>query len=182
MTSEVEEHQRTIDDLRSMHERDLADLEAKTAEVAAITAEVERLAEECERLRGVVEEGLRERRQVRESGSLQASGSQQDFEGSGSVIMGRGVELSAVQEEEEETEDEMDAEELEGRRSLLSVTELGGDDRSGRARTDRATLGSVSRALRFMDPQPLTSQSDITPELERSQSMSSSRSGPAVSP
>ncbi|CAE6446686.1 unnamed protein product [Rhizoctonia solani] len=181
MTSEVEEHQRTIDDLRSMHERDLADLEAKTAEVAAITAEVERLAEECERLRGVVEEGLRERRQVRESGSLQASGSQQDFEGSGSVIMGRGVELSAVQEEEEETEDEMDAEELEGRRSLLSVTELGGDDRSGRARTDRATLGSVSRALRFMDPQPLTSQSDITPELERSQSMSSSRSAPAVS-
>ncbi|KAF8736621.1 Centrosome microtubule-binding domain of Cep57, partial [Rhizoctonia solani] len=179
MTSEVEDHQRTVDELRSMHERDVADLEAKTAEVAAITAEVERLAEECERLRGVVEEGLRERRQVRESGSVQASGSQKDFEGSGSIIMGRGVELSAVQEEEEETEDEMDAEELEGRRSLLSVGELGGDDRSGRARTDRATLGSVSRTLRFMDPQPaLTSQSDITPELERSRSMSSSRSTP----
>ncbi|CAE6455097.1 unnamed protein product [Rhizoctonia solani] len=177
MTSEVEEHQRTIDDLRSMHERDVADLEAKTAEVEAITAEVERLAEECERLRGVVEEGLRERRQVRESGSLQASGSQKDFEGSGSIIMGRGVELSAVQEEE--TEDEMDSMELEGRRSALSVTELGGDDRSGRARTDRATLGSASRTLRFMDPRPpLTSQSDITPDLERSQSMSSSRSAP----
>ncbi|KAF8755017.1 Centrosome microtubule-binding domain of Cep57 [Rhizoctonia solani] len=148
MTSEVEDHQRTVDELRSMHERDVADLEAKTAEVAAITAEVERLAEECERLRGVVEEGLRERRQC---------------------CAGRG----------EETEDEMDAEELEGRRSLLSVGELGGDDRSGRARTDRATLGSVSRTLRFMDPQPaLTSQSDITPELERSRSMSSSRSTP----
>ncbi|CAE6433886.1 unnamed protein product [Rhizoctonia solani] len=178
MTSEVEEHQRTIDELRSMHERDVADLEAKTAEVAAITAEVEHLAEECERLRGVVEEGLRERRQVRESGSLQASGSQKDFEGAGSIIMGRGVELSAV-EEEEETEDEMDASELEGQRSVLSVTELGGDDRSGRARTDRATMGSASRTLRFMDPAPpMTSQSDITPELERSQSMCSSRSAP----
>ncbi|CAE7146329.1 unnamed protein product [Rhizoctonia solani] len=178
MTSEVEEHQRTIDELRSMHERDVADLEAKTAEVAAITAEVERLAEECERLRGVVEEGLRERRQVRESGSLQASGSQQDFEGAGSIIMGRGVELSAVEEEEEETEDEMNASELEGQRSVLSVTELAGDDRSGRARTDRATLGSVSRTLRFMDPPPMNSQSDMTPELERSRSMCSSRSAP----
>ncbi|KAH7336839.1 hypothetical protein B0J17DRAFT_665045 [Rhizoctonia solani] len=175
MTSEVEEHQRTIDDLRSMHERDVADLEAKTSEVAAITSEVERLAEECDRLRGVVEEGLRERRQVRESGSLQASGSQQDFEGTGSVIMGRGVELSAVEEEEEDTEDEMNASELEGQRSVLSVTELGGDER---ARTDRATMGSVSRTLRFMDPRPTTSQSDITPDLERSQSMSSSRSAP----
>ncbi|EUC54031.1 Cep57 Cep57-MT-bd: centrosome microtubule-binding domain protein [Rhizoctonia solani AG-3 Rhs1AP] len=177
MTSEVEEHQRTIDELRSMRERDVADLEAKTAEVVAITAEVERLAEECDRLRGVVEEGLRERRQVRESGSLQASGSQKDFEGSGSIIIGRGVELSAVQEEEEQTEDEMDASELEGQRSALSLTELGGDDRSGRARTDRATVGSTSRALRFMDPAPqMASQSDMTPELERSQSMCSSRS------
>ncbi|KAJ1303471.1 hypothetical protein OPQ81_011658 [Rhizoctonia solani] len=175
MTSEVEEHQRTIDELRSMHERDVADLEAKTAEVAAITAEVERLADECDRLRGVVEEGLRERRQVRESGSLQASGSQKDFEGAGSVIIGR--ELSAVEEEEEQTEDEMNASELEGQRSVLSVTELAGDDRSGRARTDRATLGSVSRTLRFMDPPPpMTSQSDITPELEPSRSMGSSRS------
>ncbi|CAE6457832.1 unnamed protein product [Rhizoctonia solani] len=178
MTSEVEEHQRTIDELRSMHERDVADLEAKTAEVAAITAEVERLAEECDRLRGVVEEGLRERRQVRESGSLQASGSQKDFEGSGSIIVGRGVELSAVQEEEEETEDEMDATELEGQRSALSMTELGGDDR---ARTDRATLGSASRTLRFMDPPPpMNSQSDMTPELERSQSVCSSRSAPPL--
>ncbi|KAG9084532.1 hypothetical protein FRC06_004046 [Ceratobasidium sp. 370] len=32
MTSEVEEHQRTIEDLRSMHERDAAELEVKTAE------------------------------------------------------------------------------------------------------------------------------------------------------
>lgn len=155
MTSEVEEHQRTIDDLRSMHERDASELEVKTAEVAAITAEVERLATECERLRGVVEEGLRERRQVREGGSMQGSGSQSDFEGSGSVIMGRVkmVELSAVVEEEEERT-EMAETEMEQDRSVLSVTELGGDEsamRSGRARTDRATLGSASRTIRFMD-------------------------------
>lgn len=154
MTTEVEEHQRTVEELRSMHERDIADLEAKTAEVVAITAEVERLATECDRLRGVVEEGLRERRQIRESGSLQASGSQRDFEGTGSIIVGRTglVELSAVQEEDEESDmDEIDETELEGQRSALSVTDLGGDERSGRARTDRATLGSASRTLRFMD-------------------------------
>lgn len=156
MTSEVEEHQRTIDDLRSMHERDASELEVKTAEVATITAEVERLAVECERLRGVVEEGLRERRQVREGGSVQGSGSQSDFEGSGSVILGRVkmVELSAVVEEEEEEQTEMAETEMEQDRSVLSVTELGGDEsamRSGRARTDRATLGSASRTIRFMD-------------------------------
>ncbi|KAG8683395.1 hypothetical protein FRC08_014307, partial [Ceratobasidium sp. 394] len=174
MTSEVEEHQRTIEDLRSMHERDAAELEVKTAEVAAITAEVERLAAECERLRGVVEEGLRERRQVREVGSLQGSGSQSDFEGSGSVIMGRVamVELSAVAEEDEE-ENEIPETELEQDRSVLSVTELAGDDsamRSGRMRTDRATIGSASRMLRFMDPPASSHSDDLTPELERSQS------------
>ncbi|KAG8736444.1 hypothetical protein FRC10_009315 [Ceratobasidium sp. 414] len=173
MTSEVEEHQRTIEDLRSMHERDAAELEVKTAEVAAITAEVERLAAECERLRGVVEEGLRERRQIREVGSLQGSGSQSDFEGSGSVIMGRVgmVELSAVAEEDEE-ENEIPETDMEQDRSVLSVTELAGDDsamRSGRVRTDRATLGSASRTLRFMDP-PSSHSDDLTPELERSQS------------
>lgn len=156
MTSEVEEHQRTIDDLRSMHERDAAELEVKTAEVATITAEVERLAVECERLRGVVEEGLRERRQVREGGGVQGSGSQSDFEGSGSMIMGRVgmVELSAVVEEDEEEQTEMAETEMEQDRSVLSVTDLGGDEsamRSGRVRTDRATLGSASRTLRFMD-------------------------------
>ncbi|KAG8759815.1 hypothetical protein FRC12_009687 [Ceratobasidium sp. 428] len=174
MTTEVEEHQRTIEDLRSMHERDEAELEVKTAEVAAITAEVERLAAECERLRGVVEEGLRERRQVREVGSLQGSGSQSDFEGAGSVLMGRVamVELSAVAEEDEE-ENDISERELEQSRSVLSVTELAGDDsamRSGRMRTDRATLGSASRTLRFMDPPPPSTHSDDTPELERSQS------------
>ncbi|QRW06707.1 hypothetical protein RhiLY_05706 [Ceratobasidium sp. AG-Ba] len=167
MTFEVEEHQRTIEDLRSMHERDAADLEAKTAEVAAITAEVERLAAECDKLRGVVEEGLRERRQTREAGSLQASGSQSDFEGAGSMIVGRPgmIELSAVAEEDEEDNDIPETE-MEQDRSVLSVTELGGDE-SGRPRTDRATLGSASRTLRFMDPAP---SDDLTPELERSQS------------
>jgi hypothetical protein len=153
MTSEVEEHQRTIDDLRSMHERDAAELEVKTAEVAAITAEVERLATECERLRGVVEEGLRERRQVREGGSMLGSGSQSEFEGSGSMIAGRVglVELSAVVEEDEDDGTEMAETEMEQDRSVLSVTELAADDSALRVRTDRATLGSVSRTLRFME-------------------------------
>ncbi|KAG8795004.1 hypothetical protein FRC12_019087 [Ceratobasidium sp. 428] len=167
MTTEVEEHQRTIEDLRSMHERDEAELEVKTAEVAAITAEVERLAAECEQLHGVVEENLRERRQ-----------------GAGSVLMGRVVmvELSAVAEEDEE-ENGISERELEQSRLVLSVTELAGDDsamRSGRMRTDRATLGSASRTLRFMDPPPPSTHSDDTPELERSQSsvQSNGRSTP----
>ncbi|KAG9125185.1 hypothetical protein FRC07_008627, partial [Ceratobasidium sp. 392] len=115
-------------------------------------------------------EDLRKRRQVREVGGLQGSGSQSDFDGTRSVIMSRVgmVELSVVAKEDEKENEALETE-WERSRSVLSVTKLAGDDsamRSGRMRADRAMLGSASKTLSFMGPPPLTHLDDLMPVLE----------------
>jgi len=65
MTSQLQEHQDLIDQLRELREADARQLHVKCQEVEDLRTEVDKLASEVERLRDIVESGLRERRDVR---------------------------------------------------------------------------------------------------------------------
>ncbi|KAI5118867.1 hypothetical protein M0805_005310 [Coniferiporia weirii] len=67
LTDELSSQQTQLGELRSMRECDLRNLRDKITEVDNLKLEVERLGGEVEILRGVVEEGLKERRRVKES-------------------------------------------------------------------------------------------------------------------
>ncbi|KIJ60268.1 hypothetical protein HYDPIDRAFT_117349 [Hydnomerulius pinastri MD-312] len=66
VTSDLSSQQQLLEDLRRLRESDALSLSEKTQEINQLRTEVERLAGEIEVLRGVVEEGLNERRQARE--------------------------------------------------------------------------------------------------------------------
>jgi len=65
MTSQLQEHQDLIDQLRELREIDARQLRVKCQEVEDLRTEVDKLASEVERLRDIVESGLRERRDAR---------------------------------------------------------------------------------------------------------------------
>ncbi|KAI6147252.1 hypothetical protein BKA82DRAFT_27661 [Pisolithus tinctorius] len=67
VTSDLSTQQQLLEDLRRLRESDALSLSEKTEEINQLRIEMERLAGELEVLRGVVEEGLNERRQARES-------------------------------------------------------------------------------------------------------------------
>ncbi|KAG6336271.1 hypothetical protein ID866_2825 [Astraeus odoratus] len=67
VTTDLSSQQRLLDDLRRLRESDALSLSEKTDEINQLRKEVERLAGEIEVLRGIVEEGLNERRQARAS-------------------------------------------------------------------------------------------------------------------
>jgi hypothetical protein len=63
LTSELALHKTLLDELRSLREADKHTLRQKVREVDHLRREVEKIAGEVEVLKGVVEEGLRERRE-----------------------------------------------------------------------------------------------------------------------
>ncbi|KAL5482601.1 hypothetical protein ACEPAI_9195 [Sanghuangporus weigelae] len=67
LTDDLSNHQAQLDELRSLRQIDFSDLRAKITEIDGLRLEVERLAGEIDILRGVVEEGLNERRKAKES-------------------------------------------------------------------------------------------------------------------
>ncbi|KAI6027548.1 hypothetical protein BKA83DRAFT_4230522 [Pisolithus microcarpus] len=89
VTSDLSIQQQLLEDLRRLRESDALSLAEKTEEINQLRNEMERLAGEIEVLRGVVEEGLNERRQARES-----AGEEQDDD----------VESTADTEQSEESE------------------------------------------------------------------------------
>lgn len=67
LTSELSDHHRLLEELRSVRDTDVRALKDKSRDVDNLRQEVERLGGEVEVLRGVVEEGLKQRREVREA-------------------------------------------------------------------------------------------------------------------
>ena len=67
LTSELSSHQELLAELRALRETDARTLREKSIEVERLRNEVERLAGEVEVLKEVVEDGLNERRAVREA-------------------------------------------------------------------------------------------------------------------
>jgi hypothetical protein len=62
LTSQLQEHQDLIEQLREHRDTDARQLRVKCQEVEDLRAEVDKLASEVEHLREIVESGLRERR------------------------------------------------------------------------------------------------------------------------
>lgn len=153
LTSELSSHQQLLAELRSLRETDARTLREKSAEVERLREEVERLAGEVEVLKEVVEDGLNERRSVREA-STQID--QQD------------IDRDDTEQLLQETKDDEATPLVTGRINI---------DRT--MRTDHATLGSSDNAgtssRRFIDGEELDR---ISLELEERRS---DRSGGSVS-
>jgi hypothetical protein len=64
MTASLEEYKLTVEELRAIRADDEAELEARCAEVEVLRSEVDKLGAEVIQLRAVVEDSVRERREV----------------------------------------------------------------------------------------------------------------------
>ncbi|PPQ93085.1 hypothetical protein CVT25_003117 [Psilocybe cyanescens] len=156
LTAELASHQELLNELRRLRDADARALQDKGAEIGRLKEEVQRLAGEVEVLRGVVEEGLKERRasrEVEEIGIGESLGTRAD------MAMSRDLEeeeeemeleeIEEVTEEEELSEQEED-EEDEGNETEepepfdpVSLQQSSPVNRADRTmRTDHATLGS----------------------------------------
>jgi len=147
LTSELASHQELLMELRNLRESDSRALREKGGEIVQLKEEVERVAGEVEVLRGVVEEGLKERRMAREVSGVQES--------LADVAMSRDEEEADDEEEEGREEEEEEEQEEEGLEYQSQEEEDEEpepfDHSSSRAdinvgdktmRTDHATIGS----------------------------------------
>ncbi|KAE9405716.1 hypothetical protein BT96DRAFT_1015432 [Gymnopus androsaceus JB14] len=177
LTAELSSHQQLLVELRSLRESDIRALKEKSADIAHLRDEVERLAGEVEVLRGVVEEGLKERRLARENSRVSVSQGASESMAQQEALeeTEEAVELSKVveqeededeyeqEEEEEEEEEEVDDEEPEP----FDPMSIPGSSRDNvdaafdrTVRTDHATVGTsshrnFSRPTRFIDEEEL---------------------------
>ncbi|KAF8969022.1 hypothetical protein BDZ97DRAFT_1754952 [Flammula alnicola] len=180
LTSELASHQELLTELRKLRESDAQALREKGTEIIQLKEEVQRLAGEVEVLRGVVEEGLKERRASRE---IQVENSAAD------VAMSQDLEEEETEEEElghDEEEGVHDSEEEEPEPfDPISIQESSQvNNRADRTmRTDFATLGSTNlggstnaAGSRFVNDEELD---QIAAELEERRSNRSNSSIPA---
>ncbi|GJE91753.1 Centrosome microtubule-binding domain containing protein [Phanerochaete sordida] len=146
LTSELSDHSRLLQELRTLRDSDVRALKEKSYEINQLRQEVERLAGEVEVLRGVVEEGLKERKEAREqsmdrSRSLDHSHSQSLIEldmrvQDGAVAGGHGEEHLADNESNSGDESSAGHSSPSPRPSPLRRHPRSAD------RTDLATVGS----------------------------------------
>jgi hypothetical protein len=149
LTSELASHQELLMELRNLRESDSRALREKGNEIVRLKEEVERVAGEVEVLRGVVEEGLKERRMAREVSGVQESLADvamsrdeeepedeegEDHEEEEEEEQEEGLEYRSQEEEEEEDE------EPEPFDHSSSGANINVGDKT--MRTDHATIGS----------------------------------------
>ncbi|KAH9841344.1 uncharacterized protein C8Q71DRAFT_853748 [Rhodofomes roseus] len=159
LTSELSDHQRLLAELRSLRDSDVKALAQKGKDIDSLRHEVERLAGEVEVLKGVIEEGLRERRHAREVSARndmentidEKTEDVTDSEEDGdmpnrSVHQVQVLESSEFSESEDEDEAESHVSTAAGRGSPAqpSVQPVGIADKT--LRTDHATVGSSIQA------------------------------------
>jgi hypothetical protein len=183
LTLELSSHKTLLDDLRSLREADKNTLRQKVREVDLLRREVEKIAGEVEVLKGVVEEGLRERR---ERGLTHPH----DEPHGRALVVGQregSVDYEAEREQDEEgvLDAQNDAEDFGiedvqpalARRALLERT----------THTDHATYGSSpipgsgSNGRRYVEDNELERISAELEERRSERSRSSSRLGSSVS-
>ncbi|KAJ3715531.1 hypothetical protein C8R42DRAFT_681168 [Lentinula raphanica] len=182
LTAELSSHQELLVELRSLRESDALALKEKTADITHLRDEVERLAGEVEVLRGVVEEGLNERRLARENSRAYTSqaSSQSIVQQEALEETGDGAEISLAkdeqhqqeeEEEEEENEDELNDEEEDVEEHEEPVPfdpmSIPGSSRDADAfdktvRTDRATVGTLAMSQRNISrPAPFIDEDEL---------------------
>ncbi|KAI9465634.1 hypothetical protein BJY52DRAFT_1245223 [Lactarius psammicola] len=187
LTSELATHKALLDELRTLREADKNTLRQKVREVDLLRREVEKIAGEVEVLKGVVEEGLRERRERSLSNSHDGP---QDHGPDVSQEQNIGDFNAEEGRDEDEDEDgspnsQQDADDYEiedvqpalARRALLERT----------IRTDHATFGSTpmtgneGHARRYVDHDEVERISVELEERRSERSRSSSRLGSSLS-
>ena len=147
LTSELTSHSALLAELRTLRDADTEALQAKSEEVNILKEKVEGLVGEVEVLKGVVEEGLKERRMLREQSTMTAGG-YQHAEDSAQAVLHVETQQSLKEESEEsseESEDESVEDSISASRSLLIRPSPVTDKTT---RTDYATVGTQSRATR----------------------------------
>ena len=183
LTSELSSHKTLLDELRTLREADKNTLRQKVREVDLLRQEVEKIAGEVEVLKGVVEEGLRERRERNLSqshgepqGHVMAVGEGEDG-GDDEVERGQdGDESLNAQENAKECEIE-DIQPALARRAILERT----------ARGDRIAInsspipGNATNTQRYVEDSELERISVELEERRSERSRSSSRLGSSVS-
>ncbi|KAF8158574.1 hypothetical protein B0H34DRAFT_464811 [Crassisporium funariophilum] len=184
LTSELASHQDLLTELRNLRESDARALREKGAEIARLKEEVQRLAGEVEVLRGVVEEGLKERRasrdiQVENSEADVAMSQDLDQDEEDDEGLEQDEEVDDLTEDDEEKEREEDAEPFDPASIQDASSHANFGDKT--MRTDIATLGSTNpgggsmAGGRFVDDEAL---GRIAAEVqERRSNRSSSSTG-----
>lgn len=183
LTSELSSHKTLLDELRSLREADKNTLRQKVREVDLLRREVEKIAGEVEVLKGVVEEGLRERRE------RSLSHPHDEPQGHGLDVDQRedsgDDEAERVQDEDDDLNPQQGADDDEiedvqpalARRALLERT----------TRTDHAAFcsspvpGNVGNTQRYVEESELERISAELDERRSERSRSSSRLGSSVS-
>lgn len=134
-----------------MRDADTEALQAKSEEVNILKEKVEGLVGEVEVLKGVVEEGLKERRMLREQ-TITSKEDEQETGRTSQAVHGSQVPQSPEEESKEpseesqdESEDESVEDSISASRSLLIRPSPAADKTS---RTDYATVGTQSQATR----------------------------------
>ena len=185
LTSELASHQDLLTELRNLRDSDSRALKEKGADIIKLREEVQRLAGEVEVLRGVVEEGLKERRASREihvehsAADIAMSQDLDEEQEEGNRNEDTAEEDDSDEEEEAEPFDPVSIHEESSRANQIDKT----------MRTDFATLGSTNPAESITSPRFVAKEEldHITAEVEarrsnRSSSSTGSQSQRAHSP
>ena len=146
-TSELTSHSALLAELRTLRDADTEALQVKSEEVNMLKDKVEGLAGEVEVLKGVVEEGLRERRILREQSTAAAEDAQRVGHQPQAALDAniRQPREEESEESSEESEDESVEDSISASRSLLIRPSPSADKTT---RTDYATVGTQSQATR----------------------------------
>ncbi|KAF9523879.1 hypothetical protein CPB83DRAFT_647159 [Crepidotus variabilis] len=148
LTAELSAHQELLTELRTLREQDARALREKGNEILVLQEEVQRLAGEVEVLRGVVEEGLKERRASKENIEVEVEKHEADI--------GMSQDLHQIQvEDAAAAEVDEDLSELDEESEPDTVDfdpPLNNADKT--MRTDRATLGESTNS-KGLDIEPM---------------------------
>lgn len=144
-TSELTSHSALLAELRTLRDADTEALQAKSEEVNMLKDKVEGLAGEVEVLKGVVEEGLKERRMLREQSTASGEDDQRSVPTPQAALDANTRQLHKEESEDEESEDESVEDSITASRSLLIRPSPATDKTT---RTDYATVGTQSQITR----------------------------------
>ncbi|KAI0031183.1 hypothetical protein K488DRAFT_87075 [Vararia minispora EC-137] len=175
LTDELAAQKSALNELRGMREADAVTLHEKVMEVDRLRKEVEKIAGEVEVLRGVVEDGLRERR-ARHERSPSPEPTPQSVANESEEEEGGDEEDGAEEEEHRQCERTVDESLYVSRDAppQPEQTRTALLDRTVTMRTDRATLGSSP--VPNSTTQPFIDQTEIeriAEELEERRSQTS---------
>lgn len=158
LSKELSEHQRLLQELRSLRDTDAQALVEKGQEVDSLRHEVERLAGEVQVLRGVIEEGLEERRSMREQQSREQDDESDDGLPDRTQAQIPETSIRQVDPEEGVSESEEDATPSSIRSSPTPSRHRPDVDKT--FRTDYATLGS-SQIPGAADSRPFIGEDEL---------------------